>query len=377
MWLNWKSGVGVAALLILVLIIHHAMGGAALATAKPEVLPVSVARVTREDLFSTVTVPAEFRPYLQVELHAKVSGYVEQISVDIGDEVKSGQLLAQIEVPELKDELDHAEAVQRQADADSKEATQVFSRLQKVNQQHPNLVAEQDLDTARSKDLAAAAALAAAKAGVNRYKTLISYTKITAPFDGVVTRRYADPGSLIQAGTTSDTQSMPLVRLSDNYKLRLDIPVPVSSIKDVHVGDAIEVRVDSLGGRSFRGKISRCTQKVEDETRTMIMEAEVPNPNLELVPGMFATAVLKTAGRTQALSVPSQAIGGGKKSTVYVVNASNEIEERPVSLGLETATRYEALSGLKEGDLVMVGNRSQVRLGQKVEPKLSDAGVMQ
>ena len=150
----------------------------------------------------------------------------------------------------------------------------MFTRLQGVNQQHPNLVAQQDLDTAQAKDESATAAIAAAKADVERYQTLVSYTRITAPFDGVVTHRYADPGALIQAGTASDTQSLPLVRVSDNYLLRLDIPVQVEYVQDVHVGDAVDVRVDSLSGRKFTGKITRFTDKVDEDTRTMITEIE-------------------------------------------------------------------------------------------------------
>jgi RND family efflux transporter MFP subunit len=332
--------------------------------------PVSVARVTREDLCSEVTIPAEFRPYLQVELHAKVSGYVDQINVDIGDKVKAGQLLARLEVPELKSELDRALSAAKRAEADYKDAHLVYTRLTAVDKGHPNLVAQQELDAAEAKDATTEAAVAAAKAEVEKYQTLVGYTRITAPFDGVITYRYADPGSLIQAGTSSDTQSRPLVRLSDNYRLRLDFPVSVAYVKDIHVGDAVEVRVDSLGKTLTNATISRCSQKVDEDTRTMLTEVEVPNPNLELVPGMYATLVLNVARRPQALAIPVQALSADKKASVYVVNKDQKIEERPVTLGLETPNHYEVIAGLKEGDLVMIGHRSQVKPGQKVEAKL-------
>jgi RND family efflux transporter MFP subunit len=329
-----------------------------------------VARVTREDLYNEVTIPAEFRPYLQVALHAKVSGYVQEINVDIGDRVKAGQLLAKLEVPELKDELDRASAAQQKAEADYKDAHQVYSRLLAVNHQHPNLVAQQELDTAEAKDRDAAAAGGAAKADVEKYHTLVDYTRIIAPFNGVITHRYADPGSLIQAGTSSDTQSMPLVRLSDNYRLRLDFPVSVPYVKDIQNGDAVEVRVESLGGKTFAGAISRFSENVNEETRTMTTEIEVPNPTLELVPGMYATVVLKVERRPQALVVPTGAVSGDKTSSVYVVDGDRQIVERPVTLGLETPEKYEVLAGLKEGELVMIGSRSLVTPGQKVEAKL-------
>ena len=183
-----------------------------------------MARVTRQDLYNEVTFPAEFRPYVEVELHAKVSGYVREMKVDFGDRVKAGQLLATLEVPELHDELHNAIATQQKAEADYTNAHLIYMRLAAVNKDHPNLVAQQDLDTAEAKDRTTSAAIAATRADVEKYQTLVAYTRITAPFDGVVTKRYADPGALIQAGTTSDTQSMPLVRVSDNYLLRLDFP---------------------------------------------------------------------------------------------------------------------------------------------------------
>jgi RND family efflux transporter MFP subunit len=338
---------------------------------------VAVARVTREDLFNEVTIPAEFRPYLKVELHAKVSGYVDQINVDIGDEVKAGQLLARLEVPELRNELARAQAAKKRADADYKDAHLVYTRLEAVNKEHPNLVAQQEMDAAEAKDATSEAAIAGAKAEVERDQTLLAYTQITAPFDGVITHRYADPGSLIQAGTASDTQSMPLVCLSDNYRLRLDFPVSVTYVKDIHMGDQVEVRVQSLKGKPFMGTISRSTQKVDDDTRTMITEIEVPNPKLELVPGMYATVVLKMERRPQALAIPTEALSTGKKTSVYVINSDQVIEERPVTLGLETAGKYEVLAGLKEGDLVMLGRQSQVKPGQKVRAQLTGSLAQQ
>jgi RND family efflux transporter MFP subunit len=226
------------------------------------------------------------------------------------------------------------------------------------------------LDAAEAKDGTAEASITGAKAEVQRYQTLLAYTQITAPFDGVITHRYADPGSLIQAGTASDTQSMPLVCLSDNYRLRLDTAVSVDYVKDIHIGDQLDVLVESLTNKIIKGSISRVAQKVDDETRTMITEIDVPNPRLELVPGMYARVVLRVERRPGALAVPTEAIASDKNTNVFVVNGEQEIEERPITIGLETSTQFEVLSGLKEGDLVLIRSRSQVKPGQKVEPKL-------
>lgn len=356
--------------IVVLLVVHHARAEVSVPTDSVAVPTASVAKVTREDLSMEVTVAAEFRPYQEVALHAKVSGYVSKMNVDFGDTVKAGQLLATLEVPELQAELANALAASAKAEADYTNAHLMFSRLQSVNREHPNLVAQQELDTAQANDLTATAAIAAAKANYEKFQTMVSYTQITAPFDGVVTHRYADPGTLIQAGTASDSQALPLVRVSDNYRLRLDFPVTVDYAKDVKLGEPVAVRVDSLNGQTFTGGISRFTHEVDDNTRTMITEIEVTNPDLKLIPGMYATVVLKVEKHPQALAVPTEAVAGEKNPTVLVLNRDHQLEERAVKLGLETPEKYEVLSGLEEGDLVIIGNRAGFLAGEKVEPKL-------
>ncbi|MGO8674430.1 MAG: efflux RND transporter periplasmic adaptor subunit [Limisphaerales bacterium] len=345
------------------------------AAPKSQPQTVAVCPVVRTDLFNQVTYPAEFRPYQEVELHAKVSGYVKDFgeqNTDFGDHVKKDQVLATLEVPELLDQLHNAIAVEQKAEADYRAAHLNYTRLSAVQKEHPDLVAQQDLDTAQAKDGMADAAIAAAKADVGRYNTLVNYTKITAPFDGVVTARYVDQGALIQAGTASETQSLPVFRVSDNYHLRLDLWPSVDYVKDIHLDDTIDVQVVSLGMKSFTGKIKRFSDKVTMATRTMMTELEVLNPSLEIVPGMYAIVILKLQKRPHVLSIPTQAVSGEQKSTVFVVNANHEIEQRAVTLGLETPDRWEVISGLQEGELVMMGSRSRIQPGQKVTPKLTE-----
>jgi RND family efflux transporter MFP subunit len=334
----------------------------------------AVATVGREDLAREVEIPAEFRPYVEVELHAKVSGYLQTIAVDFGDRVKAGQLLAVLEVPELKDELDSAIAAEKRAEADYRDAHLIYQRLASVNREHPNLVAQQDIDNAEARNSVTDAAVAAARADVGKYQTLFGYTQITAPFDGVITRRYADPGALIQAGTSSG-QAKPVVRVSDNYRLRLDFPVSVEYVKYIENGDRVDARVDSLGGKTYSGVITRFTRHVNEDTRTMTTEIEVPNPTLELTPGMYASVALKVEKRPSALAVPIEAVSSGGQPSVYLVNGNNEIEERAVTLGVETATRCEILAGLKEGDRVLIGSRGEFHPGEKVEPKPAQTPV--
>jgi RND family efflux transporter MFP subunit len=328
-----------------------------------------VVKVDREELFQEVAIPAEFRAYEQVDLHAKVSGYVKVMNVDFGDRVRAGQLLATLEIPELQADLSNAQAAKQRAVADYTDEHLAYTRLLSVNTNHPGLVAQQDVDAAEAKDLAAQATVTAAQADIAKYQAWVDYSRITAPFDGVITMRYADPGAFIQAGTAG-TAAKSLLQISDNYLLRLDFPVSVAYVQDIHVGDKVAVRVESLGDKAFTGVITRFTDLVDEDTRTMMTEIQVPNGNLALVPGMYAKVVLQVNKHAQALAVPTEAIVNSKSPTVYVVNQDNQIEERAVKLGLETPDKYEVLDGLHDGDLVVIGNHAELKSGQKVDPRL-------
>jgi len=383
--LDWR----VACVLLLALIVIP-VWRATTGHAKPGAIPISVpqvavSRVTREDLAEELVCNAELRPYQEVELHAKVAGYLESITVDIGDHVKAGQLLATIEVPELIDDIQRATAALARneqeisrAQATYDEAHLVYARLAAVDKAQPNLIAQQELDAAVEKDRTAASGLAGAKAEVDvsraeiaKLRTMLKYSRIIAPFPGVITKRYADPGALIQAGVSSSTQAMPLVRLSQNDRLRLDVPVSVSYVARINIGDPVEIRVEACN-KSLTGTIARSTRKVDTATRTMDIEVDVPNDNLILIPGMYAAVSLRVEHRDQALAVPVEAVSRQKSATVFVINGNNKIEERIVSLGLETPHKLEVLSGLNENELVMIGNRTQVKPGQQVEPKPVD-----
>ena len=219
---------------------------------------VAVAKVTRADLASDVVLTAEFEPFQEVDVMAKVSGYIRKIDVDIGDRVREGQLLATLEIPEMQDDLNHAQAAIDEATADlatardeleraqsSQDIAQLtYSRILDVSKREPGLVPQQEVDEANSRNLVAQAQVSSARSHVAaceqrirgaeaeraRVKTMFQYSTISAPFSGVITKRYANVGSLIQAGTASQTQAMPVVRLSENGLLRLALPVPESDV---------------------------------------------------------------------------------------------------------------------------------------------------
>ena len=343
---------------------------------------VAVVTVAKGEIYRNVTFDAELRPYKEIELHARATGYLDQIVVDAGDKVQEGQLIAELGVPELEFDLQNAEAGERRAKAGVESAAAAYeetrltlTRLEAADKAQPNLIAKQDLDTARLREQSAKAALNAAReeqnvaaASTKRFQTLLNYTKITAPFEGVITRRYSDKGSLIQAGTSSG--SMPLVRLSQVDLLRVAFPVSVSYVASVKIGDAALIRVPSLR-REFQGQITRVSQKIETSTRTMEAQIDLPNPDHSLIAGIYATVLLKVDRRNNALILPMEAVTREKSTTsVYLITAENKIESRNILTGTESPTHIEIVEGLSEGDLVMVGSRAQFHHGQSVKPKL-------
>ena len=360
-----------------------------------DVPTVAVAKVIVEDLAHTLVLTAEFKPYQEIDVMSKIAGYIKEIKVDVGDRVREGQLLASLEVPEMGDDLRHADASTRHSNAEVARAGDELRRAESVHQlahlsadrlkavdaKRPGLIAQQEIDDARGRDLVAEAQVSAANSGLvaareqvhvntadaQKVKTLMDYTRLTAPFDGVITKRYANVGSMIQAGTASQTQAMPVVRLSQNSRLRLILPVPESAVATVHIGQHVDVRVPTLN-RSFPGVVARFTGKLQMATRSMDTEVDVPNPSLVLIPGMYAEVALTLVRRDHVLAVPVTAVDAGGQ--VMVVTLNNRVEVRKVATGMETADRIEVTSGLNAGDMVVLSGRAALQSGEAVIPNL-------
>ena len=358
-----------------------------------------VATAQRGDISHVLTLAGQFEPYQVVDVHPKVSGYMSRINVDIGDVVHHGQTLAILEVPELKAQLQQTEFQLQQskeeitqaqngvsrAEAEHSALHAASERLKQAAAGRPGLIAQQELDDAQAKDLsseaqvdAAKSALAAAQQHANaarsdnqRIAAMESYTNVTAPLDGVVIWRYADTGALIQGGTNSNDQALPIVRLSQSNLLRLRVPVPEDDVKYVQAGDQLQVRVDAIG-RSFTGKIVRFTRDVNFETRTMETEVDVENKDLSIAPGMYANTMLQLASVTNAVTIPVEALVlNGKQETVYVLDGSNHVHIRNVAVGLEGSKLAEITSGLNPGDRVVVGGQDKYQEGEEVNPLLT------
>lgn len=357
---------------------------------------VGVTKVVKTALSRDITLSSELVPFQEIDVYAKESGYIQKLSVDYGTHVKQGQVMAVLEIPELQVQLQQDQAeIRSAADQVTRAENELkryvaqynalhleYSRLNTVFQNQPGIVAQQEVDDAQGKDLAAESQvdagkaaledaqsqLVGAKAKLAHDQTLYDYTKITAPFAGVITERYANLGALIQAGTNSSTQAMPLVKLSEDDLYRLVIPVPESYVRYVHVGEPVSVNVPSLN-RTFPGKVARFADDVRLDTRTMHTEVDVPNPQRVLVPGLYAEAKVGLEHRDDVPVVPLQAIDHhGDKTTVLLVNRQGEIEERAITLGIQTSADAEVVSGLNEGEMVVVSDRSGLKPGQKVHP---------
>jgi len=367
-------------------------------TSAAEIPAAAVVAVSRGNIAHVLNLAGQFQPYQVVDVHAKVSGYIKNIYVDIGDKVHEGETLAILEVPELnaqlkgtqsefarsKDEITRAQHEVTRAESEHSAVHADYLRLVQAAAAQPGLIAQQELDNAQSKDLstaaqidAAQAALSAAKQGSDvadsnreRVQDLNDYTHVTAPLNGVILFRYADTGALIQAGTSSDTQSLPIVKLSQSDLLRLRVPVPEDAVRYIHTGQNMQVRVDAVG-RSLTGMVVRFTRNVSFETRTMETEIDVPNKDLSLTPGMYANTELQLDHRDNVLTIPVQAVvNDGNKRTVLVVDSQNHVQQRVIQTGIQGSELVEVTGGLSEGEHVIVGGQSKYQVGEQVTPQL-------
>ncbi len=359
---------------------------------------VGVVSVTSMPLSRSLTLSSELVPFQEIDVYAKESGYVKELLVDYGTRVKAGQLMAVLEIPELEQQLMQDDAAIKSASDQVTNAGHEVTRyeaqhdvlhlqadrLSSVAKSQPGLVAQQEVDDARGRDLATEAQaesahsnlavtqsqLDAAKAKRQHDQVLFDYARITAPFAGVVTQRYANLGTLVQAGTSSSTQALPLVKLSQDDRFRLVIPVPESYVRYIKIGDTAQVSVPALS-RTYTGTIARFSVDIKEDTRTMHTEVDIYNADRKLIPGLYAEATLALDRKANAIAVPLQAVSQtGDQAAVDVVTPSGQIELRSVDLGIQTPRDAEVLSGLQEGEMVVVSDRSSLKAGQQVHPSV-------
>jgi RND family efflux transporter MFP subunit len=316
------------------------------------VFAASVQRLTR-----AFRLTGELKAYQEVDVFSKIPGYLKSIKVDYGDEVRAGQVVATLEIPEQEQDLAKANAAFNLAQLD-------YQRIKSVVAAQPGLLAQAEVDRAKAN-------ADAARAERDRARALADYAQIVAPFNGIISGRYADIGALVLPGTSARGQTMPIVRISDAYRLRLAVEVPESLISKVSLGASAPLSVPSAG-KAISVRVARTSGKVNDSTRTMHVEFDVANADRKYTPGEYATLELPVEEVSAAIAVPTQAVERGREPNLWVVNSAGQIEKRPVKLGLETDSYIQISEGLSAGELVIFGNRAAFAPGMKVIPHLTN-----
>ena len=312
---------------------------------------VMVVRPQRGDIVREITLPGDLVGLYQSTLYAKVTGYLKSISVDKGDWVKEGQVLAVIEVPELQERLARAHA-----DLEVQHLT--YQRLEQVWKSDPRLVARQDVDIAQGKYLEA-------KAQMDELGAMVSYTKIVAPFAGVITGRFVDPGALIKAGGEQTTSApdqgsahpsggtSPVLSLAMIDTMRTYVYAPQDAVGSIRRGMPAKLTLQDLPGRSFDGVVTRYSNSLDLGTRTMLTEIDLQNTRHDLYPGMYANVTLELERHRDALELPESAIGESSDGKYVMVAQDGKLRKQGVTLGINNGKSAEIVSGLGGGESVV------------------------
>ncbi len=316
-------------------------------------LAVQVVRPKRGPITRNVTLPGEIKPYQQATLYAKVAGYLRTITVDKGDQVKEGVLLAEIEVPELLADRARYKSEVEVADLD-------YKRLSESQKKFPDLVVPQTVDNAKGK-------LDVAKASLERTETLLSFAKIIAPFSGVITKRMVDPGAFIPAATSgSAAQNAAIVTLTDFNRVRVQVAVPELETSLITTDQPVRVSADGLPRRNFDGKITRFSYALDEASKTMLAEIELDNPKLELRPGMYATVKIGIERKEDALLVPVEGLVVEKAGSSLFIIIDNKAKKLPVKTGFNDGAQVEIISGIKPDQPVILIGKKTLADGQPV-----------
>ena len=343
---------------------------------------VDVTVIKSQKLTATISLPAELVPYEAVDIYARETGFLKSIKVDRGSRVKQGELLAELEAPELLAQQAQADAAYQstesqlaagQAKLAADQATfQHMSAAAKI----PGVVAANDLDIAQKTaqaDEATVAALektaAAAQEGLRAVTQLGSYLHITAPFDGEVTTRYVHPGALVgPAGGTGTTT--PIVRIETLTRHRLVVPVPENDVAGVSDKTQVTFTVPSFPGRTFKAPVARISHGVDTKTRTMPVELDVSDPHMDLVPGTFCEVEWPLHRTYATLSVPVSAVASDLQRTFVIRIRQNKTEWVDVKTGVRAGTLVEVFGDLHEGDEVATRGTDQLRAGTEVSSRV-------
>jgi RND family efflux transporter MFP subunit len=333
------------------------------ATAVHALQYVTTTRPTRGGAGTAVTLPGTLQGVIESTVYARSSGYVVRWMKDIGASVRKGELLAEINAPEIDQQLRQAEAARAQSASGEALAKSTAERWQNLRQK--DAVTQQDLDERVSAYRQAQADLAAAEANVSRLRSLQGFNRVTAPFDGVLTRRNVDVGDLINAGNGGAGQALFSVAQVD--PLRLYIYVPQVYASQVRIGDAVTVSLAERAGIHYQGSIARTARAIDPATRTLQVEVRVPNPGGELLSGAYVQAELPLEGDRASTVVPTNVLlfrPDGPR--VAIVDPSGRVRLAPVKLGTDYGTSVEVLAGLDAADRIIVNPADSLADGDVV-----------
>lgn len=339
--------------------------------------PVELAHITAKPLERTVKLPGELAPYESVELHARVNGYVERVTVDRGSFVKAGDLLIEITAPEVKAQIAEAESRVQVAQSQRAEsaarlaaAQSTFERL-KSAAQTPGAIAgnelvqaEKTVDAAQASVAAGDESVRAAKAALESIRQMESYLNVRAPFAGVVTERFVHPGALV--GPASGAQGA-LVRIEQNSRLRLVVAVPESDVGGIVRGAHVSFTVPAYPGQTFSGSVARVPHSIDAKTRAMPVELDVPNPGLRLAPGMFPEVQWPVRTKHASLLAPQSAVVTTTERTFVIRDQDGRAEWVSVRKGVTSGEAVEVRSDeLHAGDAIVRRASDEIRPGTKL-----------
>jgi RND family efflux transporter MFP subunit len=358
------------------------------ASAEQQALPeVSVATARRGDIMGQLVLPGNIQPVTEAPILARAEGYIQKRYVDIGDRVMAGQLLAEIEAPDLDQQVRQVQATVQQAQADlersnaaleqgkANEALAQVSATRWQNLADRGVVSKQENDqyqaqykaqsaNVRALDRAVAASrgsLAAAQANVARLNELQGYLKVRAPFAGVITLRNVDVGALVNAGNTL------LFRIAQTNPLRTYINVPQSNAPDVRPGQTAVLSTTEFAGRKFTGTVTRTSNALDPASRTLLVEVQVPNPDGKLLPGMFVQVDLNLPRKDPPLLISGDTLVVRPEGTlVALLDADSKVHFQPITVGRDYGDKIEVLAGLRDGQQAIVNPNDSVQEGVRV-----------
>jgi RND family efflux transporter MFP subunit len=351
----------------------------AAATPPAAVAPrVSVAKAVSVDAGRLLTLPAALAANQQTLVYARASGYVSRWLVDIGDRVKKGQLLVQLDTPELDKQLSQARASLSQtiaalAQAQANRNYAYITARRETELFAQSLISAQENDQAQTQAAvwdanvnAAKANVAAQRANVGQLEQLVSFGKVYAPYDGIITRRLVDVGTLVNAGAGTNAQALFEIAATDPMQSYVDVPQVFAP--SVRVGAEAKVSVRNFPGRAFKGRVTRTAGALDAASRTLRTEIDIPNPSGELFAGMFVQVSLDVAVSHKVVRVPSSALISDSRGVhVAVVDGSGKVSLVAVTPGLDNGNTIELVAGLSGGEQVISAPPSNVTDGMQVQ----------